>query len=149
MLRLHASFSKKIPVPGIDMSSQSYHATIESELPDGLTESQLRERIHDTFELVRTSVESELNQPGSSRTSDSPFSRSRPESQPAVNGRSNGQPASPRQLDYLRDLAARQGCAKAQLDNLARDRHGVSGVNELNRNQASALIDELTAGRAA
>ncbi len=133
------------------MSSQSYHATIESEVPDGLSADQLRERIHRTFELVRTSVEDELNQTGSSRTPDSPFSQPLPESRPAINGstsnngRSNGQTASPKQLDYLRDLGARQGWTKAQLDQLAQDRHNVSGVSELKRNQASALIDELAA----
>ena len=154
MLKINASFSKKVPVQGQDYSSQSYHATIEAELPDGLNAGQLRERIHQTFELVRTSVEDELRQTDTSQpAAGGPFLQSRPDSQPGngnsgssgrSNGRSNGSTASPRQLDYLRDLGARQGWSKAQLDQLVQERHSLAGVNELTRNQASALIDELT-----
>ena len=54
MLKLNASYSKKVPAEG-EYSSQSYHASIECELPDGLNANQLQERIHDTFELVRQS----------------------------------------------------------------------------------------------
>jgi len=60
MLKLNASYSKKVPAEG-EYSSQSYHASIEVELPDGLTSGQLNEKIHDTFDLVRKSVESELS----------------------------------------------------------------------------------------
>ena len=60
MLKLNASYSKKVPAEG-EYSSQSYHASIECELPDGLNANQLQERIHDTFELVRQSVEAELH----------------------------------------------------------------------------------------
>jgi len=60
MLKLNASFSKKVPVPGTDFASQSFHAAVEVELPDGLNSEQLQTRIHQTFTLVRDSVESEL-----------------------------------------------------------------------------------------
>ena len=60
MLKLNASYSKKIPAES-DYSSQSYHASIEVELPDGLNSNQLHEKIHETFDLVRNSVESELH----------------------------------------------------------------------------------------
>ncbi len=60
MLRLNASFSKKVPIAGQDYSSQSYHASVEVEIPEGLSPEQLRDRIHDTFALVRESVENEL-----------------------------------------------------------------------------------------
>jgi len=36
MLKLNASYSKKVPADG----SQSYHASIEVELPDGLSSEQ-------------------------------------------------------------------------------------------------------------
>ena len=55
MLKLNASYSKKVPAEG-EYSSQSYHASIEVELPDGLTSEQLNSKIHDTFEMVRNSV---------------------------------------------------------------------------------------------
>lgn len=60
MLKLNASYSKKVPAD-TEYSSQSYHASIEVEIPDGLTAEQLQSRIHETFDLVRNSVETELH----------------------------------------------------------------------------------------
>ena len=60
MLKLNASFSKKVPAEQ-EYSSKGYSATIEVELPDGLSQEQLQERIHNTFALVEASVETELN----------------------------------------------------------------------------------------
>ena len=61
MLKLNAAFSKKIPVPGEDFSSQSFHASIECECADALTAEQLQAKIHDTFALVKDAVEAELH----------------------------------------------------------------------------------------
>ena len=60
MLKLNASYSKKVPADG-EYTSQSYHASIEVELPDGLSAEQLNGKIHETFEIVRNSVEAELH----------------------------------------------------------------------------------------
>lgn len=60
MLKLNASYSKKVPAEG-EYSSQPYHASIEVELPDGLNQEQLQNRIHETFAMVRESVEAELH----------------------------------------------------------------------------------------
>ena len=60
MLKLNASYSKKVPAES-QYSSQSYHCTIEVELPDGLTPEQLNEKVHGVFAFVRASVETELN----------------------------------------------------------------------------------------
>ena len=51
MLKLNASYSKKVPADG-EYTSQSYHASIEVELPDGLSAEQLNGKIHETFEMV-------------------------------------------------------------------------------------------------
>jgi hypothetical protein len=60
MLKLNASFSKKVPAEQ-EYSSKGYSATIEVELPDGLNQEQLRQRIHETFQMVEASVESEIS----------------------------------------------------------------------------------------
>ena len=60
MLKLNASYSKKVPA-GEEYSSQSFHASVEVELPDGLTQDQLQSRIHETFDLARNSAEAELH----------------------------------------------------------------------------------------
>ena len=41
MLKLNASYSKKVPAEG-EYSSQSYHASIKVEFPDGLNQEYFR-----------------------------------------------------------------------------------------------------------
>ena len=60
MLKLNAAYSKKVPADS-QYSSQSYHCSIESELPDGLTPQQLQAKVHDVFDFVRNSVEAEIH----------------------------------------------------------------------------------------
>ena len=45
MLKLSTSFSKKVPVPGQEFSSQSYHAAVELELSDALKPDEVQARI--------------------------------------------------------------------------------------------------------
>jgi hypothetical protein len=60
MMKINVSYSKKVPAES-QYSSQSYHCSIEAELPDGLSHEQLQERIHATFATVRQAVEAELH----------------------------------------------------------------------------------------
>ena len=76
MLKLNASYSKKVPAEG-EYSSQSYHCTIEVELPDGLNPQQLQEKVHGVFDFVRNSVEAELH-------NGAPAQQMAPQAQPPV-----------------------------------------------------------------
>ena len=118
MLKLNASYSKKVPAD-TEYSSQSFHASVEVELPDGLTQEQLNAKIHETFDLVRASVEAELNenytphQPAllpQENAANAP--QMNPPAQPQnkngygkKNGTTSDAPASPKQVKYLLDLA--------------------------------------------
>ncbi len=159
MLKLNASFSKKVPAEQ-DYSSQSYHAAVEVELPDGLTPQQLQERIHATFSLVRDSVEAEIgggarslpaqaqqtsdgypaNGNGYSANGGAPqnsVGRANGNGHASANGRSG--PASPKQVSYLLDLAAQSG---ADLPALLR-KYGAASAQDLSRDACSKLIDEI------
>ena len=110
MLKLNASYSKKVPA-GEEYSSQSYHASVEVELPDGLTQELLQARIHETFDLVRNSVEAELHGNVPRNHEGYPVAEERktaPQGNRAA-GRQNDVPASPKQLSYLLDLARQRG----------------------------------------
>ena len=154
MLKLNASYSKKVPAEG-EYSSQSYHASIEVELPDGLTQDQLNGKIHETFAMVRDSVEAELH--GNGATEHEVSSPRNPQNQPrqgyrsgASNyGKNKGQSqedaaASPKQIKYLLDLARANGVTPQQL----LTRFKVNALEELTRNQCSLAIDEFN-GKAA
>ena len=148
MLKLNASFSKKVPAEG-EYSSQSYHASIECELPDGLTENQLKDKIHDTFELVRDSVEAEIGNVQSngsgSRQQNSAGSRQTgghiryPQNKRGSDKKQDNTPASTRQLNYLLDLAHSMGMKPKEI----MERAGVDDLSSLTKSECSRLLDEL------
>ncbi|MBT3291101.1 MAG: hypothetical protein HN380_27390 [Victivallales bacterium] len=140
MLKLTASFGKKLPVEGMDFSSQSYHASVEVEIPEGLAPEELDRRIHDTFDLVRGSVEAELTsgpRPAGFQGAPTGGQDFRPAPQ------RKAQPASAKQLAYLRDIAVRKGMTVEELDQLAATQFGADSTARLTRDQASRLIDSL------
>ena len=142
MLKLNASYSKKVPA-GEEYSSQSYHASVEVELPDGLTQDQLQARIHETFDLVRNSVEAELHGKSPANYGGRPAAGApRNGSQRSRSGvRQNDAPASPKQLSYLLDLARQRGITPQQIA----ARFQVPDIQHLTRQQCSDQIDEWRA----
>jgi len=140
MLKLNTSYSKKVPAES-EYSSKSYHASIEMELPDGLTEAQIKDRIHGTFELVRNTVETEI---GTQAPRQLPANNA-PRQNQSGNGYRQPQnsqhsdPASSKQIKYLLDLAKAAGMTPSEIVNRA----GARSIDELTRQQCSKLIDEL------
>ena len=158
MLKLNASYSKKVPAD-TEYSSQSFHASVEIELPDGLTPDQLNAKIHETFALVRDSVESELHgnlvqQPA--QNPQTPNTQSQPglydnppqnATKPAYgkkNGTTSDAPASPKQVKYLLDLARQYGVSPDQI----KAKFNVPSLESMTKTQCSRAIDELS-GKAA
>ena len=158
MLKLNASYSKKVPAD-TEYSSQSFHASVEVELPDGLTQEQLNAKIHETFDLVRESVEAELHGNAvqqSSHPSQAPSTQSQPglydnsaqNAAKTVYGKKNGAaadtPASPKQVKYLLDLARQYGVSPDQI----KAKFNAPALESLTKMQCSRAIDELS-GKAA
>jgi hypothetical protein len=141
MLKLNTSFSKKVPVAGQDYSSQSFHASVEIELADSLTPEQIQERIHQTFDLVKRSVEAEL-QNGNTNTQAAPPANN---PQPGNGSRK----ASNKQIKFITDLASRKNIAIGELNAQIAKRFGVAGLYDLSSKQASELVDTLKRDKAA
>ena len=141
MLKLNAAFSKKVPAEG-EYSSKSYHASIEVELPDGLSQEQLQERIHNTFAMVRESVEAEIEGSSTNATS-KPQGNQRFQRVPQRGGnrdaKQDNSPASSKQLNYLLDLAHSCNVRPSEI----MDRAGVNDLSLLTRAECSKLINEL------
>ena len=138
MLKLNASYSKKVPAEG-EYTSQSYHASIEVELPDGLSQEQLNDKIHATFAMVRESVEAELGE-NNARKGTTSLQEPAPQGNRAV-GSSAGVPASPKQINYLLSLASRRGITPQQIA----AQNNVANVDQLTKRQCSALIEQWKA----
>jgi len=138
MLKLNASYSKKVPA-GEQFTSQSYHCSVEVELSDAATPEQLQAKIHDTFALVRDAVESELHGKPAAKP-ESAAQTAKPELT-----KPDAAKASNRQVKYLLDLAKGQGLTLSGLNARVQDRFKVETVYDLARKDASRLVDELKA----
>ncbi len=163
MLKLNQSYSKKVPADG-EYTSQSYHAQIEVELPDGLTPQQLQEKARNVFEFVRNAVEAELQNrvPAQPPQPQMPPVPQQQYNAPQQNGatQQNYQPqsqrsqgrqyrnanavASPKQVNYLLSLAKRTGWTVQQI----LQRCQVQAVEQIPSKLCSQLIEELS-GQAA
>ena len=152
MLKLNASFSKKVPAEQ-EYSSKGYSATIEVELPDGLSQEQLRGRIHETFKLVESSVETEINGEDVPAASDPVNQYQAPVTPPLrrtgdarAGGSTAVQRASAKQVKFLLDIARRSNLdIMPHLQGL-----GVDSAENLSRRQCSSLIDRFNGiGKAA
>jgi hypothetical protein len=152
MLKLNASYSKKVPVEGQDYSSQSYHCSVEVEIPDGLTPNQLQGKIHSTFGLVRDSVEAELHNTHrvhAAEPLETEVANDRARPAANANGPSRSvtdSRASGKQIKFLTDLALQRQMDVRTLNDEAHRRFGVSRVEDLTRKQASEMIDTLNGG---
>ena len=142
MLKLNASYSKKVPADG-EYTSQSYHASIEVELPDGLSQEQLNDKIHATFAMVRESVEAELHENSPARHGEYPAQdivNTTPQGNRSA-AANNAGPASPKQISYLLSLASRRGITPQQIA----AQHNVANIDQLTKKQCSALIEQWKA----
>ena len=136
MLKAIVSYSKKIPVPDSEYSSQGYSLSLETEIPES-DPGAIQDRIHGTFELVKASVEQELVN-GNARAGVQPAPASGPV-----------QKASNKQIKFLTDLATQRRISVSDLNADIRRRFDVDGLYDLTKKQASELLDELNGKRKA
>ncbi len=147
MLKLNASYSKKVPVQGEDYSSQSYHASVEVELSDKLEAPDIQQKIHETFAIVRDAVETELHGSVQPALTAQPSVRVLPQQQRqehAGNEHATAK-ASNRQIKYILDLAKEQGLGLSEVNARCKQQFGAGSVYALDRKAASQLVDELNA----
>lgn len=142
MLKAIVSYSKKIPVPGSEFSSQGYSLSLETEIPES-DPASIKARLHQTFETVKASVEEELSGAKPAQQQAEPqFGGQR--QQQAQNGERK---ASNAQIKYLTDLAAERKLPLQDLNADIQRRFGVSGIYDLTSKQASAVLDDLKGGQ--
>ncbi len=134
----NVSFSKKIPVEGEQYSSQGYSLTLQTEIAES-DPAAIQARLHDTFELVKHQVETELAN-GNGKAKEVSYDRRRDAGATSPNSAAK---ASNRQIKYLTDLWTQGGGQISDLNARISDEFGVQGIYELDRKQASALLDQL------
>ena len=132
MLKAIVSYSKKIPVPDSEYSSQGFSLSLEAEIPDR-DPQQIQAKLHETFELVKNSVEQELQK--NCPTAQAPAT---PAMEPAKSDK-----ASNAQIKFLTDLCGQKGIPLAQLNQKLRQQYGVGGLYDLTKQQCSDVLNEL------
>ena len=151
-IQLSANYSKKLGLPGF--SSHRFSASVEVELTDL---SQVEAEVQRLYQLLQHSVDQEIQHPGFV-PGDAPAKNGHAPSDTA-NGRSypvnrNGrQPNGSRpngdtwnctdgQRSFILRLIHDQNLDKQQVEDLSQQLYG-TGVRQLNKLQASQLIEEL------
>lgn len=132
-LTLEANYSKKIGLPGY--SSHQYSLTLKTELSD-LTQAEAESaRLHQT---LQTSVDRELQKVGFLPVNGNGNGHSNGH----ANGKAEAWACSVKQRDLILKITDDHKLDKTMVDNLAIERFG-HGVKQLNKLEASGLIDEL------
>lgn len=146
---LEANYAKKLGLPGY--SSHQYSVSIRTELTDL---SQVEAESARLYRLLQDSVDLSIQTVGfmpdaqtygavsGHGTNDRPVngSRSNGHTPPPPSG--NSWRCSPKQSELIQKIVRENGFEKTEVEQIALDMFGI-GVRQLNRLQASGLIDEL------
>jgi hypothetical protein len=138
MLKAIVSYSKKIPVPDSQFSSQGFSLSLETEVL-ATDPAAIQAKLHETYELVRATVEQELaNGNGNGHAVKPPEAATPPAQRPATIDK-----ASNKQVAYITSLWTSGGGQISDLNARIRQQFGVNGLFELDKRTASQFVDEL------
>ena len=163
MIKLSASVSRKVPVPNLEFSSQSFHGGVEVEVSDGASEEQIRERLGALYALLDGAVQSEIAkaEARAARPAQPPSppqprwnGQNQAQAQPKASGNGQPQPSQPvtnrvakattAQVKAVFGIAKGQGIAREALFAMVAQQYGgISKPEDLTISQASELIQKL------
>jgi len=135
MLKVCTSYSKKVPTDQ-QYSSQQFHASVEVELSDALSPDQLQERIHQTFSVVRNTVEAEIT--GKNGNGNGNGNGGHGEKAGV-----SGPKATNAQVKFITSMATDQNIQLSDLNQHVQDVYGVESLYEMSKKDASALVQQL------
>ncbi|MCW1922629.1 hypothetical protein OKA05_08690 [Luteolibacter arcticus] len=143
-IKLIANYSKRLGLPGY--SSHQFSIEIETEL---VTTDDVAAESARIYELLQTNVDEQMKSTGFVPPTGYGMEENPPE--PSANGHTNGTDRPPastawkctaKQRQLIENLVAEHHLEKNVVENLANERFG-KGVRQLNKVEASGLIDEL------
>jgi len=151
MIKLIANVSKKVPIPGVDFSSQCYMAGIEVEVSDRATPEQIKQRIGEVYALLENSIDSELAAHGVEELPlSSPAARQSLGKAPGNNGgngrnRNNGSHATGAQIKAIFAIVKSINMGRTELLAHIDEAFNKNNPDDLTVKQASGLIEQLQA----
>ena len=133
-IQLKLDYSKKLGLP--QYSSHQFSVSLTAEVSDV---AQIPAEVERIYRVLQDAVDGQIVDPGFVPGSET-ASPTKPTAASAESG--DDWKCSPAQKNLILDLVEQRGLQKASVDALAKERFGV-GVKQLNKLQASGLIDEL------
>ena len=140
MIKLHASYSKKVPAEE-QYSSKSFHASLEVEVSDDVAKNgdQLQQKLRALWQDLQDAVETQI-QASNGNGNFVPA----PRREVTAKSENGDDRASPRQINYLTLLARRaKGWGLPELEKFTQDRFGNGSLFEISKSNASMLIEEF------
>ena len=148
MITLECNYSKKIGLPGY--SSHQFSITLRSELSDV---SQVQAESARLYTLLQHGVDTSIQHVGflpgnngnghsNGHTNGNGNGRHTHQANGYSNGRGETWACTPKQRDLILNIVESNRLDKGEIEHLAQDRFG-KGVRQLNKLEASGLIDEL------
>lgn len=143
MIKLSASVCKKVPLPGVEFSSQSYSAGMEVEVSSGTAPEELKRKLQSLYGLLEESIQEQIEGgqpevPGNGHQR-SPGQRNNH----AGNGNGSSRGATEAQQRAIQAIARSHGYSDQRLGGLISESFGVGSICDLSIGQASSLIDTL------
>ncbi len=169
MIKLSANVSKKVPIPGLEYSSQNFNAGMEVEVGSNTTRGDLKEKYQELYRILEDSIQEQIQDAASgNQNSQNPGSQSRRtanrsggnghggnghggngssgRSNGAASGNGNGKKATDAQVRAIYAIANSKGLDKQRIQDMLSESFGVSYPNQLGIGDASTLIDQLKNG---
>jgi len=152
MIRLSANLSKKVPLPGVQFSSQQYGAAMEIEVGDGDKPEAIKERIRELYSMLSNAIDEQIG--GASAGQNIPTLPPSDTAPRNGNGHSQTNGRAGRATGNGRRVTATEAqcraihaiCKSQGVDvNTILPDYNVVRVEDLNVRDASRLIDELKA----
>lgn len=168
MIRLSANLSKKVPLPGVEYSSQQYGASLEIEVSDADKPDAIQSRIRELYSLLSGAIDEQIGVarpiPANVRTLPPPVAQIQQQavqSLPAqqrngyvngnvrnrvatMNGNGNGRTVAGSTPSQQKAIWAISKNIGANLPEIL-SQYGVTDAKELSVKQSSELIDSLKA----
>ena len=146
MIKISVSFNKKVPGEQ-QYSSLCFHSSMERELSDGLSGTEIQKEMHRSYQLLEQTVETEISNYGKltpSVPSAIPVQSHAPVQRPQVQN-AQRKLLTQKQISLICTLGSRLKLDQHQLAEIAMQNYGQPTYYQLSIKEASTFIELLNA----
>jgi len=168
MIKLSANVSKKVPIPGLDYSSQNFNAGMEVEIGSNTSRGELKEKYQELYRILEDSIQEQISDVSIGANQNAP--QRQPQRATGSgnggnghggnghsgggsrrngsggNGKKNDIKATDAQVRAIFAIAGSKGYDKRGIQDMLSESYGVSSPKQLHIGDASSLIDSLKNG---